>query len=117
MMIVKAASGGGAWEMWEATHELRFLGPQNVIAVPSKHSPKVGGYAYGEDTRFPWADSHHVIELFDTDAEGNPVDELFVRWVTWRDRNDRPHILITDGPVYICNERGDTVERLQPAGG
>lgn len=116
MMIVKICARDATWEMWEAADEIRFLGPHSVIEVPTQHHDQAGEFCYGEDDRFPYADHYHVIELFDTDAEGRPVPERFVRWVSWRDVRDQQHTLITDGPVYICNSRGDTVENL-PAGG
>lgn len=115
MMIVKVHDRDATWEMWEAD-ELRFLGPHQVIEVPTKHNDRAGDFTYGEDERFPYADTYHVVELFDTDAEGRPVDARFVRWVWWRDVKGEMHLLITDGPVYICNSRGDTVESLPPGG-
>lgn len=112
MMLVKAHSndwteGPACWELYEAHSDLRYLSRDQVIDVP------VGDYDFSEDTRFPYSNITHVTTLHKTDAVGNKQPNYHLRWVLWRDADGQLHKLITDAPVYILNDRGDTIEALR----
>lgn len=116
-MIVKAYQGDGRWQLWSAT-DLEFLGQPTMIEVPD------GDHAYSEDDRFPkgWEYLHHLRtqdpyeegESGDSEHPGTTRRFRFERWVKWTDPADgERHILVTDGPVYICNDDGQTIEALR----
>lgn len=111
MMLVKAARGDGSWEMFEAPSGLSYLGTHNLIAVPD------GDHDFFEDERFPHAERIHVLTQ-DAIVLGDSTskqDTILVRWVRWENQDSEPwsELLVSAHPVYVCNERGDTVEALR----
>jgi hypothetical protein len=111
-MIIKAYAGDGAWNLYEGT-DVEYLGDSSHVHLTE------GDDELQTDERFPLTGDDVVVvikagaALNDDREEGGPY--RLVRWVKWFDRRDRTRrtVLITDGPVYICNDRGDTVERLR----
>lgn len=109
-MIVKAYSGDGSWELFEA-ERISFLGQGSAVEVPEDD------HAFHEDGRFPlgWSALHFrdTREPHRPDPDSGDVPFRLMRWVMWFDpHDDECHLLVTDGPVYICNDSGDTVEAL-----
>jgi len=111
-MIIKAYAADGAWNLYEGT-DVEYLGDSNYIQLAE------GDHDLQADDRFPLTgdDIVHLLQtgavLDDSHAKDGPY--RLVRWVKWFDHRDRTRrtVLITDGPVYICNDRGDTVEALR----
>lgn len=113
-MIIKAHLGDGVWGMWEAEFDVTFLGHHCFIDVP------VGDHDYWSDERFPLPGPEGLIHVHHTEASDDrgldggdsPKVGHVMRWVRWRTEG-QTHLLITDGPVYICNDQGDTIEALR----
>jgi hypothetical protein len=108
-MIIKAYAGDGVWNLYEGT-DVEFLGDSNYVQL-AEGDPDL--------QHFPLTGDDVVIvikagaALDDNHAKDGPY--RLVRWVKWFDNRDRTRrtVLITDGPVYICNDRGDTIEALR----
>lgn len=113
-MIVKAYADDGRWDLWEG-ERMSFLGQGNAISVDDVE------HRYSDDIRFPdgWEYFHLYrigTPLCDPVTVEDPDPQAFrlVRWVKWFDpREGEWHLLVSDGPVFICNDRGDTVEALR----
>jgi hypothetical protein len=115
-MIIKAYAGDGSWNLYEGT-DVEYLGPQNYVHVSFPDGREDGGYS--TDERFPTTgdDVLHIIHSGAVLADSHATDGPYrlMRWVKWFDHRDRTRrtVLITDGPVFICNDRGDTVESIR----
>lgn len=106
MMLIKTHLGDGNWVMFEAHSELEYLGNNCAIELTVDDDTNLW-----KDSRFP---THGVDEIHcwitpDT-ADMNPA---FVGWIKWRDRDWTRHMLVHQHPVFICNDRGDTVESIR----
>lgn len=105
-MIVKAARGNGQWQLWQADFELQFLGHNSGVVVPST-DPDLWDHEH-----IPTDDVDRLIFL---DPEGwtrkSDAVEMMVRWVKWY-TSPETHLLVTNGPVYILNDDGQTIEAL-----
>lgn len=113
-MIVKAHLGDGHWGLWEAEFDLTFLGHNCFIDVPVVHEENTD-HDYWSDDRFPLPGPEGLIHVHYTQSrdDGDPPKDMhLMRWVRWYTAG-QTHLLITDGPVYICNDRGDTIEALR----
>lgn len=113
MMYVKANTGGGHWDLYEA-ERISFLGQGSAIEVPD------ADHAYSEDDRFPngW-EYLHLLRVHEPlraprqDDGDIPPPFRLVRYVRWFDpRADECHLLVTDGPVFIMNAEGRTIEAM-----
>lgn len=116
MLLVKALAENDAWEVFEAHKHLRYLGNRYFIEIPIF----VNDNAYLEHDigrvttdQLPPADITHFTCLMNPNDQDVETTKGLFHWVTWRDQFDETHRLVTDGPVYICNERGDTIESLR----
>lgn len=118
-MIVKAYTGDGCWEMWQALGSVQFLGHHTEIAVKVL-DPDILDHDFWADARFPTDDVgmmmfHPVGQAF---CEGGTDQDTtctrFFGWVKWYDTGASDTLmLVTDGPVYICNDAGDTIEAIR----
>jgi hypothetical protein len=111
-MIIKAYAGDGQWNLYEGT-DVEYLGAGSLVQVTE------GDHELQRDERFPLTgdDVVHFLQtgavLDDSHATDGPY--RLMRWVKWFDHRDRTRrtVLITDGDVFICNDRGDTIEALR----
>lgn len=106
MMYVKAGTGDGCWQIWGARPDVEFVGRHSMLAVP------VDDHDLWDDDGFPTDDVHRITFLAVEDPDG---DDRLVRWVKWTDPDDHPdtrRMLVTDGPVYLLDGSGQTVEAL-----
>lgn len=105
MLLVKTHVGDGAWKIFEADRDVEWLGSHAMIEIPAHDD-----HDFWEDERFPTDDTGtlhmpecHVLE----------VRSRFVHWAKWFDAKGVGHILITSDPIFICNDRGDTIEAIR----
>lgn len=111
-MIVKAYKGDGEWQLWQADFELQFLGGNTEIWV-AEHD-----HDYWVDERFPTDDVDMLLHVNDPNglrapAKNGDLSEpgVFVRWVKWY-TSPQTFMLVTNGPIYILNDEGRTIEAL-----
>lgn len=118
MMLVKVHCGDGVYDLYEA-EGLSFLGQGCALEIPAEEDMEERGHRFSVDERFPAGqDCTHVVytapPLAPSDRDAGDPRIRLVRWVAWyTPGKDEKHLLVTDGPVFLCNERGDTVEALR----
>lgn len=140
MLLIKTHIGHGVWDLREADTGLKHLGSHNLIGVKapgadadseSDFPSEAGGYwldpvtqtpmsadtyDFWRDERFP-TDGVEELHIFvlNSDAGGKHDDDgPLLRWVRYTDPNDhRTQMVIANTPIFICNERGDTIESLR----
>lgn len=106
-MIIKTYTGDGSWDLRQSTGNVRHLGAPNVVSIPDRN------HDFWADERFPTngVDVLHILVLPDgkKDKKG-----LLVRWVVFTDPTDhQTQMIVANTPIFICNDRGDTVESLR----
>lgn len=111
-MIIKASRGNGQWQLWQADFELQFLGHGTDILVPEDD------HDYWDDDRFPTDDVDMLIHVDDPNGQRAPNaaghegrSDVFVKWVKWY-TSPNTMMIVTNGPVYILNDEGRTIEAL-----
>lgn len=110
MFLIKSRTGyRGAWETHEAKGPISHLGNNEVVEVRRRDFDLL------KDERFPSASSMtiHVEEWVGLD--GDTDSTAFVRWVLWQcpDVIGENHMLVTDQPIFICDEHSSTIEALR----
>lgn len=104
MLLIKAHHpADDSFEFFEAAGDLLFLDGGATVAISAGDDNSLS------DHRFPQAAWTHVVFT----EPGEPGQSRYVRWIRWRDVGGDSHRLITDAAVYICNDRGDTIEALR----
>lgn len=119
MMLIKHHVGHGAWHLHEAHDGIEYSGPHITFEVyaKSKDGPRYQlEVADGSDF---WSAHLDQIPRHDCEAEvvllslhGNP-QRTYVRLMSWINGSGERELLVTDAPVFVCNEHGDTVEALR----
>lgn len=117
MLLVKHHVGHGAWHVHETFGGLEFTGPHVLTEILA--SPTGGRYGLSTpDGRDFWAAEMDRLPRHDLEAEVVLVSlseegRTWVRWVSWLNERGERELLVTDAPVYLMNERGNTVESLR----
>lgn len=112
MMLIKIHRGDDVYEMHEGVR-VSFLGQGRAIEIPAEED-----HEFSMADRFPVGQNFtHVVyttpPIEPKDTANHPRIRL-VRWVEWyHPERDEKHLLVTDGEVYLCNDRGDTIEALR----
>lgn len=110
-MMIKANIGNGEWKLFQAGTDVEFQSSQKFTDVEPDYD-----YDYWSDDRFPKPDEGGRFYVYYPSYEesGQIMDNgrIGVRWVTWVNQDAR-QTLVTDGPVYILNDQGTTVEALR----
>lgn len=110
MLLIKTYAGNGSWDLREAESGLRHLGSHNLeIAKDRDHD-------FWADDRYPThgVTQLHVFVLTADEGGKHDANGALCRWVVYTDPNDhRCQMVIANTPIYICNERGDTIESLR----
>jgi hypothetical protein len=114
-MFVKFHTGGG-WRIVDAGVDVRHIHQHGRIEVPD------GDYDWGRaiadgDLPLPttgeWADVIVVALTSPIADDKHERPYRLCRWVTWTDHRGGDVLLITDSAVFVCNDRGDTIEALR----
>ena len=114
MFIIKAYEGDGAWALWEADR-VSLLGPNQTVEVELDDDgrPQIAGDQIpstgANDERYVLTPG--AVNRLDGSDE-SPRQVRYMRWIEW-DLAGAHTLLVTDGPVFVCNDRGDTVEALR----
>lgn len=127
-MLIKAHAGDGIWELFPAAGSVRFS--DTTLDVPNQDvtfdcSREPDG-ADDSDRRLDYCVDFHVPhakwlhhfnvhehERITRGAEEPPPERRREHWVYWVNADGDDHTLITDSVVFLCNERGDTIESLR----
>jgi hypothetical protein len=102
----------GAWVLHQTDTNVRFLGSGSRIEITGEDHDVV------EDVNLPRPidpDGWHTIHTVLTSpvlASSEHRDHRLCSWVAWT-KDGEDHLLITDSPVFICNDEGKTVEAIR----
>lgn len=115
MMFIKAHCGDGVFDVYEG-ERISFLGQGCAVEIPAEEDAEREGYHFSVDERFPVGQDYtHVVYTappLEPERDGNRI--RLVRWVQWyHPVREECHLLVSDGEIYLLNERGDTVEALR----
>lgn len=127
MMMIKWHEGNGRWRLAEVADNLRFQTGHTVYEVEVRHA------ATNSPTGVPppmrdvslwvidcspeqlWLDhaDHglpHWDEIETAIVSEQPDGRAFVRPFSWVAPDGTTRALITDAPVFVLNDKGDTIE-------
>lgn len=129
MMLVKWHVGKGMWRVEEAHSDLRY--PLSTVthevtvetrddmsgqSLWTTEGRDAGSWFDAVDLPHPWWDDVIVNVISargESDVgEGVRLGRAFVHTLSWRDADGKVTLLVTDAPVFIMNERGDTVDKV-----
>lgn len=103
-MLIKHWSTDGSWELHEAkTGTVTYIEPRKPITIDAGWEPET-------DPRLPYFD---VVLIRLSNGRDVPDGPTEVRWVSW-ENDDTAYLTVTDGSIFVQNDKGTTVEALMP---